>query len=307
MEPCTLRLVRCLLVGILAASALLPQATPLPPDLQELLDALGRTAALFSRTAPHLGAREVLDQRGRRSEMEVIRRDRRNQLKTVSFTVPELFELHHVVSDYTLGSPVPGGGFHELRKTISVDGEAAVVSAALSASSPGRRPLALGFDTVDDGTKRQLLEELQLERLQGAATDFGPILLLFTTARQRDAVFSLAGRETLDTEPAWIVSWRQTAGDGALTEFRNRRETRHLPEGRIWFRESDLLPLRISLNTQEYVTPKYLFRNEAEVAYQPTKFGLAPQTVVHRQFLNHELLMENRFRYSSYKGQEIIP
>ena len=31
-----------------------------------------------------------------------------------------------------------------------------------------------------------------------------------------------------------------------MTEFRDSRETRHLPEGDIWFRESDLMPLRIT-------------------------------------------------------------
>ena len=39
----------------------------------------------------------------------------------------------------------------------------------------------------------------------------------------------------------------------------------------------------------------YILRNEAEVNYTPTRFGLAPSTVIHRQFLNQDLLVENRF------------
>jgi hypothetical protein len=292
--------VRCFLAAILAAPTLLAQQ----PELHELLEALSHTAEMFRRTAPNLGAREVLDQRGRRSDMEVIKRGRHNEVKEVSFSVPEIFELHHVVSDYTLGSPTPGAGFHELRKTISIDG---VLTLDAPAGGTTRHALTLGPTSLDDETRRKLLENLQVDRLQGAATDFGPILLLFTTARQPDLSFTLAGEELLSGMPFWIVHYRQTSGAGTLTEFRNSRETKHLAEGRIWLRQADLLPLRITLDSEEYVTPKYLFRNHAEIDYHPTPFGLAPQTVVHRQFLNQELLVENRFTYSGYRGQEIIP
>ena len=134
-----------------------------------------------------------------------------------------------------------------------------------------------------------------------------PLLLLFTTARRGDTEFTFGGRETSPAGSAWVLRYRQTAASGALTEFRNSRQLKHLPEGTIWLREGDLLPLRITLETEEYVTAKYRFRNEAEVEYRPTPFGLAPHLVVHRQLLNGELLVENRFSYSAWRGQEIIP
>jgi hypothetical protein len=209
-----------------------------------------------------------------------------------------------VVSEYRLGSPSPGGGFHELRRTLAVDGEPVTNSAP---AIPIRHTLVAGAETLDDETKHNMLEELQFNKLQGAATDFGPLLLLFITARRGDTEFTFGGRETSPAGSAWVLRYRQTAPSGALTEFRNSRQLKHLPEGTIWLREGDLLPLRITLETEEYVTAKYRFRNEAEVEYRPTPFGLAPHLVVHRQLLNGELLVENRFSYSAWRGQEIIP
>lgn len=296
---------RCLVLGFAAACTLLAQQ----PERQELLDALARTAAIFSRTAPSLTAREVLDQRGRRGNMQVRRRGRNNEPKDVTFFLPEAFEMHHVVSDYSLGSPGPGGGFHEIRKTVTFDG------VPPSAVPPARHALTLGSKSGDDENKKKILESLAIERLQGAATDFGPLMLLFTSARQRTAEFSglaktfaeRAARDVNGPGAGWTLHFRQTEGGGSLTEFRDSRETRHLPEGDIWFRENDLMPLRITLNTEEAITPKYLLRNEARIDYQATKFGLAPHTVVHRQYLNRELLVENTFSYSNYGGLEMAP
>jgi hypothetical protein len=43
------------------------------------------------------------------------------------------------------------------------------------------------------------------------------------------------------------------------------------------------------------------------VIYCPTPFGLAPSTVLHRQYLNEDLLVENSFRYSAYNGKAWLP
>ncbi len=295
------RRVRCIVAGIAVASALLAQSpSPPPPEAQDLLEALARTAGLFARTAPLLGARETLEQRARRGDMQVLRRGRNHELKEIAFQIPEFFDTHEVVSDYTMGSAGTSGGFHEIRRTLEID------KVAPAPGSQPRHALTLGVDAENDAKKRRL-ESLELERLEGAATDFGPLLLLFTEARQRDTKFSAGGRGSVAGENGWVLRYRQTAGAASVTEFRNSREVKHMPEGQVWFRERDLLPLRITLNTEEMLTPKYILRNEAEVEYRPTPFGLAPQLVTHRQYLNDELLVENRFRYSDYRGLEIQP
>lgn len=289
---------RCFAAGLVVATNLLAQQ----PELQDLLDALDRTASFFARTAPSLGARETLTQRARRANMQVLRRDRHHEIKEIAFTLPETFESHEVVSDYSMGTPAGGAGFHEIRRILEFDR-----MPPGDATTPVRHAMTLALDDADDEVKKKILEELELDRLEGAATDFGPILLLFSSARQRDTRFSSGGRRALPSGPALVINYRQTAGRGALTEFRNRRETKHMPEGQIWLREDDLLPLRITLSTEEIITPKYLLRNEAEIEYIPTPFGLAPHFVTHRQYVNQDLLVENRFSYSHYRGLAIIP
>lgn len=265
-----------------------------------MLEALARTAGLFARTVPSLGAREILEQHGRRGDMQVLKRGKNNEPKEVSFQLPEIFEDHEVVSDYSLG-PIPGvGGFHEIRKTVTIDKQLPAEDVK------PRHSMTLGADE-DGDTRKKLLEGLELDRLAGAATDFGPLLLLFTEARQRDTRFTPGGTRSFGGTSFRILKYRQTAGTGSLAEFRNSREVKHMPEGEIWFREHDLLPLRITLNTEEPVASRYILRNEAEVEYVPTQFGLAPQAVTHRQFLNEQLLVENQFHYSGYRGIAIQP
>ena len=284
---------RCIVAGLIAATGLCGQQ----PDMPELLQALARTASFFSRTSPSLTAHEVLEQRARRGNMRVLRRGRHDELKEVAFTIPDTFEQHIVISDYRLGTPREGG-FHEIRDIRSIDGQppAAV-----------RHAMTIGAETAEDESKKRLLEDLELERLQGAATDFGPLLLLFGEGRQSNMRFTVPLRKAAESGAVWVLSYRQADGEGGLTEFRNSREKRHAAEGQIWFRETDLLPLHITMNTEEALTSKFSLRNEAAIDYQPTPYGLAPRMVVHRQYLNQDLLVENRFLYSDYGGLEIIP
>src|SRR5665213_2877041 len=87
------------------ASALLVVAAVLaartPPDLNECLDALARSAANFAASAPGLMAEETLDQRGRRGFIEILT-GKKNQVKDLDFTLPDDFHSHHVVSNYGL-------------------------------------------------------------------------------------------------------------------------------------------------------------------------------------------------------------
>lgn len=167
--------------------------------------------------------------------------------------------------------------------------------------------MTLDIRDPDDETKKDLLEELEQGQLQGAAVDFGPMLLLFKAARQGEYSFKASGRRTLDSESVFVVKYRQVSGDAGLTDFRERGVTRRPFEGEIWLRESDLVPSRITLETEELLSPKYALRNEAEIRYQASPFGLVPASVVHRQYLNQDLLVENQFRYSEYNGKTFIP
>ena len=255
----------------------------------DLLEALGNAAATFARTAPGLSADELLEQRGRIASLQVLKGSARD-IKKLDVQLPSEFVLHRVESSWTLGTASP---LHEARTVRTID------SLPVDPSHEARHALTLGLQSPDDDSKKKTLEQLEGGRLQGAAADFAPMLLLFTAARQRDYAFSAS----CDTR----LRYRQIAGDDAFTEFRDRSERSHPAEGEIWFRESDLLPVRVTLNAEEVLAVGYILRNEAEVNYTPTRFGLAPSTVIHRQFLNQDLLVENRFSYSGYTGREALP
>jgi hypothetical protein len=284
--------VRGIAVAILLAGTLPAQQ----PDTSDLLDALARSAAIFARSVPGLTARETLHQRGRRGSMQILKKGRHEHLKNVAFTIPQEFQTHEVVSEYSFGVAGDASGFHEIRKVLTVD-------TIPVTPDKSRHTLTLDSNSPDDETKKSLLEDLEHTQLQGSVVDFGPMLLLFTKQKQADFEFRSAGHKA----GVFVLNYRQISGPTSVTEFRERTEMKHPLSGQIWLRETDLVPTRITVTTEEVLTTKYTLSNEAEIDYQPTPYGLAPSTVVHRQYLNQDLLVENQFRYTDYHGRTFIP
>jgi hypothetical protein len=259
------------------------------PSRAELLEALSNAAATFARTAPGLGAREILEQRARLASIDILKGSEKD-LKKIEVHLPEEFTSHEVESTWGLTQE---GVLHESRKLRRID------SKPVGTQVSSRHALTLAPQSPDDDAKKRLLEDLEHGQLHGAAADFAPMLVLFTAARQSDFEFSPAG--------PGILRYKQIGGDDAFTEFRDRAEKHARAEGNIWFRQPDLLPLRITIANTEQLSVDYVLRNEAEVNYTPTPYGLAPSLVVHRQFLNEDLLVENKFRYSDYTGRPLLP
>jgi hypothetical protein len=281
-----------------ASCALAPPLPAQPPETSELLAALGRSAAIFARSVPSLTARETLAQRGRLGDVQILKKDRKDRLKKIAFTVPEDFQTHDVVSDYSFGLVGDPAAFHEVRRVVSVDD--------MPVTARTRHALTLQTASADDETKKRLLEELEQMQLQGAVVDFGPMLLLFTHAKQGDFEWKAGAPRKLGSGTVFVLKYRQISGATTVTEFREKRETRHSFTGQIWLRESDLVPARITVVTEEDLTPTDTLRNEAEIDYSPTPYGLAPATVLHRQYLNENLLVENRFNYADYHGRTFL-
>jgi hypothetical protein len=115
------------------------------PDTAELLDALARSAAIFARSAPGLTARETLTQRGRRGNMQILKSGRNAELKKIAFTLPDVFQTHEVVSQYSFGQVGDAPGFHEVRRIVSLDDE--------PVSGEARHALNIGTVSADDETK----------------------------------------------------------------------------------------------------------------------------------------------------------
>ena len=268
-----------------------------PSRLDEYLDALARTAATFADTAPGLTAQETLDQRGRRGFVKTLR-GKKDQIRKLDVTLPQEFSTHRVVSSYALAEIGEGRVLHEIRSVVTIDGK------SVATADDARRTLTTGLRSADDRTKRKLLEDLEHNQLEGAATDFGQLILLFAKRLQKDYDFSLDGEQHLDDEPVFILGYRQISGTQGLTVFKERTEDRQSATGQIWLRQKDLLPLRITMNTEEPLSKKFKVRTEATVDYMPSPFGLLPQSVVHKQSLNSSLIVENDFHYADFQSRE---
>jgi hypothetical protein len=289
-------MLRPLLIVFLPALLLRAQSPARSADLDDCLEALARTAATFAATAPGLTAEETLDQRGRRGFVEIFKR-KNDKIKNLDVKLLDDFHSHHVVSRYALTEVGEGHVLHELRTIVMMDGE------GVTTADEARHALTIGLRSADDRTKRELLENLEHNQLEGAATDFGQLILLFTRHLQKDYVFSLAGEQHKGDEPVFVLGYRQISGAQGLTVFKERTEETSTATGQIWLRQKDLLPIRITMNTAESMSPlskKFAIRTEATVDYMPSPFGLVPESVTHMQFLNSSLMVENDFHYADF-------
>ncbi len=301
---------RPIIIGFL--SALLLQAQG-PSGLDEYLEAVAHTAATFATTAPGLTAMETLDQRGRRGFVEILR-GKKDQIKKFDVTLPRDLRTHHVVSTYALTEIGENHALHEIRTIITMDGK------SLTTADEARHALTIGLQSPDDRTKRKLLEDLDRNQLEGAATDFGQLILMFQKHLQKDYSFALAGEQHIGDEAVAVLGYRQISGVEGLTVFKERTADRQPATGEIWLRRTDLLPLRITMNTEEKLSKKFTIRTEATVDYMPSPFGLVPESVIHKQFLSGEvtkadpasegstdsgLMVENDFHYTDFNHENV--
>ena len=176
---------RAVLCAYFAAAVVLQAQTP--ASLNEYLEALGRTAATFATTSPGLMATETLDQRGRRGFIEILK-GKKDKIRKFDVKLPADFRTHHVVSGYTLEAFGEEGVLHETRTVRRMDGK------DMAGEDEARHALTMGLASADDGAKRILLENLDRDQLEGAATDFGLLMLLFQSRFQKDYEFAAAAR-----------------------------------------------------------------------------------------------------------------
>jgi hypothetical protein len=265
-----------------------------PPELTECLEALDRTASNFAAGAPGLMSEERLDQHGRRGFIEILR-GKKDEIKRLDFTLPDDFHDHKVISNYGLAEVGRPRVLHEIRTIVTIDGK------ALEDPGEARHALTAGLQSPDDETKRRLLEDLDRNQLEGAVTDFGQLILLFSRRYQPDYRFSInRDRRHIGAEPVVVLQFKQISGLQGLTFFKETGADRQPATGQIWLRVRDLLPLRIIFDTEEFVSKKFTIRTEATVDYTASPVGLVPQRVTHKQFLNSDLMVENDLHYGEF-------
>jgi len=279
-----------LLLAILvpaAEAAVTPSWRP-----EEALQRLSEEADAFARDARQVTAQEVLTQRALLAEPRV-------KLRAGATAVADRgphWQIHEIVSEYGFstfrGNP---GAIHEFRQVVSVDGR------EVASPEQARAHLAKGIASQDDGLKQQMLRDFQHYGLLGGAYDFGQLILLFTRGALANYQFIPKGEAWVGADRVLVCDFRQGGGNQALTVFEGKKTVRVPLSGTIWFRRGDWLPLRISLVT-ERVEKKFTLRDEATVDYVAGRSGgVVPASILHRQFVNDEIVVQDHFAYSSFR------
>lgn len=252
---------------------------------------LAEEAAAFVKIAPEVIATERLQQR-------VIKPPSRfhPRIGTAATAKPQVeWKEHQVVSEYAF-SQFGGseGAIHELRQVTSVDGK------KVAEENKAQAALAAAMTAKDDAQKRAMLKEFEKFGLNSAVTDFGQLLLLFSGRDVQRYEFTYRPPKMIGYDRATVWAYKQLDGPETLTLFEPSKSVHLKIEGEVRVRTTDLLPLQITLVTQQGDAPNSV-REEAAVTYKMTPFGvLMPSATEHRELRGGKVVMENHFTYADF-------
>lgn len=258
---------------------------------QRLTSRLAEEAAAFERLAPQVLGEETLVQRAEKPPGRFrirIGADAKNP-------PPAEYQQRTLVSEYAFTIFQDDGAMHEIRSVLSVDGRAVLKDST--------RDLAAIITARDDGRKRALLRQFEEHGLQGAATDLGQYILLFSPARIDQFEFRQPRATTLNGERVLVFAYSQLDGPGRLTVVDARKnEARNFRlEGEVWVRERDYVPLRITMRGTQTLGENGIAQS-AEIDYAMSPYGaLLPTAVRHRDMRGNRMVAENNFTYAKFK------
>jgi hypothetical protein len=109
-----------------------------------------------------------------------------------------------------------------------------------------------------------MLENLAQYGLVDVATDYGLILLEFTTPGQKDLAVQSEVRSRIGAEEALVLRWRQKSPEFGELEFLGRQSERHVLQGRVWLR-TDGPPMRVDALCRTRDREHRIRRHEATV------------------------------------------
>jgi hypothetical protein len=262
-------------------------------ELRAVIDRLGREADRFERAAHRVMAIETLRQTVP-DGVRVGRGPRGIQTALPGYT-------REIVSEYGFISlDEPGGSLKEVRNVLTIDGQ--------RWNKPGRKnlgSLAEQLTAATSDAKRRQLERFEEHGLEGFATDFGQLILLFARGNTTNYEFVLDKVDDEAVERTAIYNYRQLDGPQALTIYEGKEVIRQRLEGKIWIRARDRMPVKISLDSTRSLNGSAV-RDTAEVFYDAQSFEfLYPWRVVHRQFVDGREVVKDEFEYG--KLRELFP
>jgi len=261
---------------------------------QQLVARLSQEADAFRKLAPNVVGQETLFQRAQKPPKGGFR----VRIGASATNAPQpAWQERRIISEYSFASFAgEGGAIHELRRVTSLDGR------KLQDSRKAQDELAAIVMAGDDKRKKELLTQFEKYGLLGAVTDFGQLLLLFTSGDVNHYEFTFRRMENQGTARLLVFSYQQIDGAEALTvvDARRGQETRNVRlGGEVWVRESNFLPVRVTLVSGQQ--SQDLVRHEASVEYAMSSFGaLLPFFTEHHELRGTAVVAENKFSYTDF-------
>jgi hypothetical protein len=257
-----------------------------------LVASLSREADAFRKIAPDLVGHETLFQRAVKPPKSGFH----IRVGADAQKAPQpVWQERRILSEYSFAAfSGEGGAMHELRRVTEVDGR------TVKDARKAQQELAAIVTAPDDKRKKELLEQFEKYGLLGAVTDFGQLLLLFTSGDVLHYEFTYRRIENQGNAHLLVFGYQQIDGPEGLTVIDPRRgaSSRNVRiGGEVWVRENNFIPVRITLATvQEDV------REEASVDYSMSAYGaLLPYWTEHRELRGGKVVAENKFSYTDFR------
>jgi hypothetical protein len=260
---------------------------------QQLIARLTNEADAFRRIAPDLVGHETLVQRAVKVSKVHIRVG-----ASAKSPAQPAWQERRLESEYSFAAfSGEGGALHEMRRVTAVDGK------MLQDSKHAQEELAAIVTTDDDKRKKKLLEQFEKYGLMGAVTDFGQLLLLFSSGDVQHYEFSYRRMENQGIGHLLVFGYQQIDGPEGLTliDGKHGGAAQNLRiGGEVWVRENDFLPVRVTLATSQGDGAD-LVREEASVEYAESAFGtVVPLWTEHREKRAGNVAVENKFSYADF-------
>ena len=204
------------------------------------------------------------------------------------------WQERHLLSEYSFAAFAgEGGAIHELRRVTSVEGRTVLDS------KKAQQELAAVVMAADDKRKKELLEQFEKYGLVGAVTDFGQLLLLFTSSDVLHYEFTYRRVEMQGAARLLVFGYTQIDGPEGVTviDARHGEPAQKIRiSGEVWVRENNYVPVRVTL-----MTDLGEVREEASVDYNMSPFGaLLPFGTEHRELRGGKVVVENKFSYADF-------
>jgi len=261
-------------------------------DAAEMIQRVSEEAAAFARVAPEVLGRETLKQRALKAPPRFHPR-----IGKTTSAPSDNWQTREIISEYGFAAlSSDPEGLHELRQVTTVDGK------KVRDSKDAEDALARALKASDDERKIQALKQLEKYGLRGAATDFGQLILLFSSRGMERYEFTAKGPRNVNGVPLLVFSYKQIDGSETLTLVDPKEGgTRHLRlEGEIWVLAGPKIPIRITLVTSQGIGVEAV-REQAAVDYAMSDYGsLLPVATLHQELRNGQMTVENRFMYSNF-------